>query len=152
MSLCLKCGLCCDGTMFQVVAVTPEEAARLEGKVELTADRTRLVQGCRALEGCRCGVYLERPQVCRTFKCLVLASLDDGKVTELQAHDAIDEVLARRTLVAELLGVEDVHRAVALAREQAGAGTASEEVSDALRRLRQALLIMQLQPGDSFFK
>ena len=152
MSLCLKCGLCCDGTMFQVVAVTPEEAARLEGKVDLTADRTKLVQGCRALEGCKCGVYLERPAVCRAFKCLALSSLDEGKITEAQAHEAIDEVLSRRTAVAELLGVEDVHRAVELARKQVGAGTASEEVSDALRRLRQALLIMQLQPGDSIFK
>ena len=152
MSLCLKCGLCCDGTMFQVVPVTAEEATRLDGKVELTADRTRLVQGCRALAGCKCGVYLERPEVCRTFKCLVLASLDDGKVTEVEAHEAIDEVLARRTLVASLLGVEDVHHAVKLARQQVGAGTASEEVSDALRRLRQALLVMQLQPSDSFFK
>ena len=152
MSLCLKCGLCCDGTMFQVANVTPEEADRLEGKVELTADRTQLVQGCRALDGCRCGVYLERPAVCRTFKCLALASLEAGKLSEAEAHEAIDEVQGRRKRVAELLGVDDVHHAVGLAREQVGAGTASQEVSDALRRLRQALLIMQLQPADSLFK
>ena len=35
------------------------------------------------------------------------------------------------------------------AREQVSAGTASEELSVALRRLGQALLFMQLQPQDS---
>lgn len=152
MSLCLSCGLCCDGTMFQVVAITPEEAARLDGRVTLSADRSQLVQGCRALSGCRCGVYEQRPAVCRTFKCLVLASLDEGKLSQAEAHEAISDVLSRRTLVAQLLGEQDELKALELAREQTAAGTASEEVSLALRRLRQALLFLQLQPGDSFFK
>ena len=153
MSLCLSCGLCCDGTMFEVAAITPEEAARLEGKVRISVDRTKLLQGCSALQpDCKCGVYAERPETCRRFKCLVLATLEEGKFTEAEAHDAIREVLGRRERLAELMGEPDVHRAVALARAQAAAGTASEEVSDALRRLRQALLFMQLQPGDSFFK
>src|SRR3989338_6467788 len=99
MSLCLTCGMCCDGTMFQVVAVTPEEAARLEGQVELTADRSKLVQGCRALSGCKCGVYEQRPAVCRTFKCLVLASLEEGNLSQAEAQEAIADVLSRRTLV-----------------------------------------------------
>lgn len=152
MSLCLTCGMCCDGTMFQVVAVTPEEAARLESQVELSADRSKLVQGCRALCGCKCGVYEQRPAVCRAFKCLVLASLEEGKLSEAEAHEAIADVLSRRTLVAELLGEKDEHRALELARAQTAAGTASEEVSVALRRLQQALLFLQLQPSDSFFK
>lgn len=152
MSLCLTCGMCCDGTMFQVVAVTPEEAARLEGQVELTADRSKLVQGCRALSGCKCGVYEQRPAVCRAFKCLVLASLEEGKLSQAEAQEAIADVLSRRTLVAQLLGEQDEHKALELARDQTAAGTASEEVSVALRRLRQALLFLQLQPSDSFFK
>ena len=153
MSLCLDCGLCCDGTMFEVAEIAPEEAARLEGKVRLSADRTKLLQGCSALQpDCKCGVYTERPQTCRRYKCFVLASLEEGKFTRAEADEAIREVLGRREKVAALVGEKDVHRAVQLARAQSAAGTASEEVSDALRRLRQALLLMQLQPADSIFK
>ncbi len=149
MSLCLTCGLCCDGTLFQVVPVTPAEAARLEGRVTLSDDRSKLLQGCRALDGCACGVYADRPTTCRVFKCLVLAQLDEGKLSEADAHAAIEDVLGRRARVAALLGEADVRTAMERAREQVSAGAASDELTGALRRLAQAVLFMQLQPQDS---
>ena len=135
--------------MFQVVPVTPDEATRLEGRVTLSGDRSKLLQRCRALDGCACGVYADRPQTCRAFKCLVLAHLEEGKLSETDAHEAIEDVLGRRERVAELLGEADVRTAMERAREQVSAGTASDELTVALRRLGQALLFMQLQPQDS---
>ena len=148
MSLCLTCGLCCDGTMFENALVTPEEASRLEGRVQLSADRTLLVQGCSALAGCKCGVYEERPEACRSFKCFLLASLEAGTMSQAEAQEGVDEVMSRRDTVAALMGLEDPRRALALAREQAAAGTASEELRTALRRLKQLTLLM-LAPAPS---
>lgn len=152
MSLCLSCGMCCDGTMFEVAAITPEEAARFEGRLHLTDDRQHLRLPCPALDGCRCTTYLDRPKVCGAFKCLVLASLDSGEITDAEAHAAIDDLLGRRRRVAEAVGTTELKGALELARQQIAAGTASEEVVTSFRRFRQALLLLQLEPKDSIFK
>lgn len=151
MSLCLSCGLCCDGTMFENVELQPGEAARLEGRVELSADRTLLRQGCRALNGCKCGVYEDRPQKCRAFSCYALSSLEAGNITEEDAREGIAEVMRRREAVAKLMGDENPRRALAAARKLAAEGTASEDLQTALRRLKQLTLLM-LMPADGLAK
>lgn len=146
MSLCLTCGMCCDGTLFNVAAVTPEEAARLEGRVNLTENRLRIRQPCPALNGDNtCAVYAERPHACRHFRCTVLQRLDRGELSEREAHDAIAEVLERRRVVAELVSAPRPQLAQGLAEERVRAGTASEELQDALAKLQRGLLILQLE-------
>jgi hypothetical protein len=147
MHLCLTCGLCCDGTMFENVEVTPEEAARLEGRVNLSADRTKLVQGCRALEGCKCGVYEDRPAKCRSFSCFLLASLEAGNITEQEAREGVAEAMSRRDAVAKLMSDDDPRRALVAARKLAAEDKASDELKTALRRLKQLTLLM-LMPAD----
>ena len=76
-TLCTRCGLCCDGTLLGDVELTgPAEAARLEllGLDVDTddADTELLSLPCAALCGTRCGIYLQRPQSCRTFECRLL--------------------------------------------------------------------------------
>lgn len=147
MSLCLTCGLCCDGTMFPAGPVTPEEAARFEGVLDFSADGTKLLLGCRALDGCRCTIYGgERPGICSQFKCLMLSSLEAGKLTEAEAKEGIAELMSRRAAVAELVGIDEPRRALRVAREQVAAGTASEEVKRALQRLTRLTLLMTLPP------
>lgn len=138
--------------MFEVAAVTPQEATRLQGQLNLSEDGQHLRQPCRALDGCRCTTYLDRPRACGAFQCLVLASLDAGEMTPEEADEAIQDVLARRRRLAEAVGTTDPTQALERARQQLAAGTADEEVAVAFRRLRQALLLMQLQPEDSLFK
>lgn len=147
MHLCLTCGLCCDGTMFENAEVTPEEAARLEGRVNLSADRTKLVQGCRALEGCKCGVYEDRPAKCRAFSCFLLASLEAGTITEQEAREGVAEAMSRRDAVATLMGDDDPRRALVAARKLAADDKASDELKTALRRLKQLTLLM-LMPAE----
>lgn len=144
MSLCLSCGLCCDGTMFENVELGPGEAERLEGRVSLSADRKLLRQGCRALEGCKCGVYEDRPQKCREFSCVILSSLEAGNITEEEAREGVAEARSRRDAVAKLMGDDDPRRALAAARKLAAEGAASDELQTALRRLKQLTLLMLL--------
>lgn len=145
MSLCLDCGLCCDGSLFRTVPVSPEEAMRLDGRVTLSEDRALMQQPCRALEGCRCTVYEARPSTCRTYRCLVLAGLESGRLTELQAREALVEVFALRAEVVRLNGsAAEARQALVEAREKVASDVASDELRDALSRLNRAALYLQL--------
>ena len=148
MSLCLSCGLCCDGTMFEVAAITPAEAKRYGDRVNVSADGKHLTLPCSALDGCKCTTYLDRPAICSDFKCLPLASLDQGLITEAQAQEAIAEVRGRKRRVAELMGSRDERSALVLARKKAGTGAASPELVAALAHLNRALMVMLLKPED----
>lgn len=149
MSLCLSCGLCCDGTLFSTVPLEAGEAARLKGRVSLVRGGGAMKQPCRALEGVSCRVYEERPATCRRFRCLVLQQLESGEVSEGDAQAFIAEVFARRRRVAETLDLEDERRALKLAREQAKDGSISPETLNALERLTRLLMFLNLSQGSS---
>ncbi len=74
--LCRACGLCCDGTLFQHVPLSPGEEPQGgagRGLLRVLPDGTGFEQPCAALArdeaGCSCRVYASRPRACRTFVC-----------------------------------------------------------------------------------
>lgn len=142
-SLCETCGLCCDGTLFAHVTVTPEELAPIAGRVTLSSDWALLLQPCSALEGCRCAVYVDRPRICRAYRCFVLASFEAGQLTEPEARAALEAIFALRARLAAAVGEADPRRAVQLGRAQVAEGTASEEVSKLVLELYEAAAQMQ---------
>jgi polyhydroxyalkanoate synthesis regulator phasin len=144
VSLCEDCGLCCDGTFFAHVAVTPEEIAPLGGRVTISSDWSLMLQPCSALEGCRCSVYSDRPRICRAYRCLVLHSVEAGRITEEEGRASLDEVFAVRKQLAEAVGEADHRQAVQLARTLVGEDRASEEVTALLRELHKRVLLLQL--------
>lgn len=151
MSLCLDCGLCCDGSLFHAVPIEPEEANRLAGRVTLTADGTQLLQPCRALDGCRCTVYEDRPSTCRQYRCLVLNAFESGRLSEPQARAALAEVFSLRAEVARLnAGSTDERQALREAKEKLASGE-HPELREALSRLNRAALVLQL-PAALFAK
>jgi Fe-S-cluster containining protein len=110
-TLCTRCGLCCDGSLFADVELAgPAEAAGLEIMgLEIEDDDTGgrlLVQPCGALRGTRCGIYAHRPECCRTFECRLLQDVRRGAVGVERAGQIIAEALKRvgrmRELAAEL--------------------------------------------------
>ena len=114
-TLCTRCGLCCDGTLFADVELAGRaEAARLEGLgLEIEDDDTPaplLVQPCAALRGRKCGIYEHRPNCCRTFECRLLQDARRGEVSVDSALATIAKALAlvdtARARLAEL-GRED---------------------------------------------
>ncbi len=85
-TLCTRCGLCCDGTLFGDVELTGRrEAARLEAlglDVDTDdADVELLALPCAGLRKTRCSVYAHRPQCCRTFECRLLQETERGTVS-----------------------------------------------------------------------
>lgn len=99
--LCQACGLCCDGTLFQFVPLTVEEAQRLASEgvtlAETQAGAKQLPQRCSALSGCHCTVYAARPLACRRYECLTFIAMRDGEVS---LGEAKLEVEKAKSLVA----------------------------------------------------
>ena len=97
-TLCTRCGLCCDGTLFAEVELSHRaEATRLEAlglEIESDDEAPLLVQPCAALKGRRCGIYPHRPGCCRTFECRLLQDVRCGAVSEERAHEHISQALA----------------------------------------------------------
>lgn len=87
--LCLACGLCCDGTLFDNVqlqaADRPKHLKSLGLPVTVSRGKepiARFPQPCAAL--CRdltCRLYADRPTQCRTYECKVYQSLQSGRRT-----------------------------------------------------------------------
>lgn len=91
-NLCLKCGLCCDGSLFKDVELQPGDDADRLRKDGLrlrkapppdaaSPPRVRFAQPCRALGAdCRCAVYKDRPSHCRAFECLLFGEVSGGRL------------------------------------------------------------------------
>ena len=108
-TLCTRCGLCCDGSLFaDVELASSAEASSLEVMgLEIedadADDGGLLLQPCGALKGRRCSIYPHRPDCCRTFKCRLLQEAGRGEVSVERAKGKIAEVLKRIGRVKELV-------------------------------------------------
>ena len=107
-TLCTRCGLCCDGSLFADVELAGRvESAGLEIMgleiEEDDADGELLALPCAALRGKRCGIYAHRPECCRTFECRLLQDVRRGRVGVERAKEHIAEALGRIGRVRELM-------------------------------------------------
>lgn len=99
-TLCARCGLCCDGSLFADVELAGRaETIRLEvlglAIEDDESNRALLLQPCGALRGTRCGIYANRPECCRTFECRLLQDVRLGWVSLEHAKERIVEALTR---------------------------------------------------------
>jgi hypothetical protein len=100
--LCLACGLCCDGTIFDVVPVTEVESktlSRLGLPILVRPNGLAIPQPCEALEGYHCTVYAYRPKPCRAFRCGLLDALT---ADEVSLGECLEHIATTRTLLREL--------------------------------------------------
>ncbi len=101
--LCAACGMCCDGTMFQIVRMQPGDnpaaLGRLGLKVRCRDGEYYMEQPCSALREHGCTVYSQRPARCRLFNCQQLQRLEKSETTEPEAMAMIIET---RALVAQV--------------------------------------------------
>lgn len=88
--LCLACGLCCDGTVFEHVDLGRDEAAAAARHLPVVGSpRPRFHQPCpRWSRDDGCTIYAERPMPCARYRCRTLERLDAGTI-------ALEDALAR---------------------------------------------------------
>ncbi len=146
-TLCTRCGLCCDGSLFaDVELASGDNASGLEVMGLAIEDDDEndcglLLQPCGALKGTQCSIYPHRPNCCRTFKCRLLQEVERGVVGVERAKSKIAETLKRIRRVEELivkLGTGDA--ALPLKERFAEALALSESTTDPARTGKRAEL------------
>jgi uncharacterized protein len=102
--VCLACGLCCDGSLFDFVALDEGEAATLaDTSATVRPDGQRLALACTGLDGKCCTLYSQRPSGCRAFVCALGKRLLTGSVTEAEAHHDVTAMQADIAALGETL-------------------------------------------------
>jgi Fe-S-cluster containining protein len=159
--LCRACGLCCDGTLFDLVKLERgDDAGKLQAlglPVSLSRGKSpvaRFPQPCSALcEDRTCRLYAARPWQCRTFECRLLKEAKAGEVTFAAARTLVQQARRRADGIRRLLralGDTDEHRALGerfhRTSERLESGSADEasqarfaDLSLAVHRLRLLL-------------
>lgn len=86
-TLCTSCGLCCDGSLFSIAPLVPEDGAVVPPlRSHEDGDERYLSLPCPALDSARCcTVYGNRPRICGAFRCALLDRLDGGTISLQEA-------------------------------------------------------------------
>ncbi len=130
--LCLACGLCCDGTLFDNVRLESAEEGTVVKALGLPVKTSRgqipfafFRQPCSALGDCRiCRIYANRPGQCRSFDCQVLKDAQAGRITFDAAHRWVKQAQRKAGIIRRLL-------------RQLGDSAESRSLGDRYRRLRR---------------
>ncbi len=110
-SICLECGLCCNGVIFAKGQLQPSDDVKRLRSLGLkfapnskpAARNPKFLQPCAAFDGCRCNIYSERPHYCQQFECLLLKSVIDGRTEKAAALRTIRTARQRVEKVKRLL-------------------------------------------------
>jgi uncharacterized protein len=101
-SLCLDCGLCCDGTMHSTVALEhgDDRSVLLRSGFHLLLfeEEARFEQPCRAFDT-KCTIYDDRPSLCRSYRCALLRKVDTGESTDSDARELVSAAIELRDRV-----------------------------------------------------
>jgi hypothetical protein len=164
--LCLACGLCCDGTLFDLVKLEASDDARKlkalglpvtvsRGKVPVA----RFPQPCAALcEDRTCRLYANRPWQCRVFECGVFKDAKAGRITFAAALQVVKKARGRADKVRRLLrelGDTDEHLGLGerfhRTSERMEAGAADAAAKAKFADLSLAVHHLKLQAFDKFY-
>jgi uncharacterized protein len=146
-SLCVSCGLCCNGVLFSNARAQPEEVPRLRElglEVEqVRGDRLQFRLPCPHHHEGHCGIYSDRFVKCRTFRCALLKRLDSGETSLADARATVEQARKMLARVTDL----DPAWAQFRVRSQPPAPPAADETAeetDRRRRLKIEALALDL--------
>lgn len=104
-SLCLSCGLCCDGTLIGFVQLDNDElpALRKVKQFEEASNHGFFLQPCS--EYCDgCTIYEHRPKQCGLFKCGLLKSVEQKELDfNLAVHYIKEAKLQKITIEKKII-------------------------------------------------
>jgi Fe-S-cluster containining protein len=104
-SICVGCGLCCDGTLFSHLGVLDESdlgapLRALGVEVVTEAEPPVFALPCPAVEHGTCTIYhLQRPRACGWFECDLSTAVLEGRTDEQAARATIQATLELRAAV-----------------------------------------------------
>ena len=163
--LCLACGLCCDGTLFDNVRLGPgDDAKKLKAlglPVSVSRAQTPITffrQPCAALCADRtCRVYADRPGQCRTFECGVFKAAQAGRITSAAALKLVKQARRRADKIRRLLrqlGDTEEHRPLSerfrRTQRRLESGIAAKAAADTFAELGLAIHGLNLLAHEKF--
>jgi hypothetical protein len=104
--ICVQCGFCCDGTLFDHALLEPGEQESLPPKLKQQYvqhdNREFFKQPCAYFAGC-CTIYNQpRLKICSSFRCQLLRNVEAQVVSPLQAVQIVRDTSRLRTDIYEL--------------------------------------------------
>ncbi len=164
--LCLACGLCCDGTLFDNVRLGPGDDATKLKTLGLPVSSSRAAppivhfpQPCAALCADRsCRLYADRPLQCRVYECGVFKAAHAGRITFAAALRLVKRARRQadqvRRLLRELGDFED-HRSLSerfrRTQRRLESGRADGAAADTFAELSQAVHRLFLLMHERFY-
>jgi uncharacterized protein len=112
-SVCIGCGLCCDGTVLTHLAVADDSdlglpLVALGAEVLVVADPPVFALPCPAIAEGVCTIYeLHRPHACSQFECDLSRDVVSGARSRAEAEAVIVRARALREAVADGAASED---------------------------------------------
>lgn len=101
-SICIGCGLCCDGSVVSHLAVRDHSdlgfpLQSLGVELIVVSDPPMFELPCPALQEGRCSVFeLHRPSACAQFECRLSLSVASGAIPLDAARSIVADALAAR--------------------------------------------------------
>lgn len=104
-TVCLSCGLCCDGTLFGHAVLKPGEKGNLpsliEQRVFMIGEKDYFRLPCLYFLG-RCTIYSsKRADVCGSFRCRLLSEMSEGRISFEKALEIIKGAVIMRNSLQE---------------------------------------------------
>ncbi|CAK0779782.1 conserved hypothetical protein [Gammaproteobacteria bacterium] len=91
-SLCLACGLCCNGALHAHTIVKPNEIDTVRAlglTIETHGDQLFFRQPCPLYREQRCSAYPNHPPTCRAYQCALLKKYHAGEITFEQSEKIV---------------------------------------------------------------
>jgi hypothetical protein len=105
--LCLDCGMCCDGTLFECVELEPsEQQAFVSVTLIRVGDKVAVPLPCSKHRDKRCTVYEQRPIRCKKFTCKLYEGVAAGSLSYHSAQTRIADAQRLFAVIEGLLGWE----------------------------------------------
>jgi len=95
-SLCLACGMCCNGALYTHVSIPQDEIERVRAlglAIETMRDGSGFRQPCSLHRQGRCSAYPNHPAPCRAYACKLLKKYLVGEIAYEQAAQIIQNAL-----------------------------------------------------------
>jgi hypothetical protein len=99
-TICITCGFCCDGTLFDQAALQPGEKGDLPRYMEESYFKNEKGEYFRLPCGYfdeKCSIYEhKKAHVCSAFRCQLLKDFSKKKITQANAKKLVKNAMAQR--------------------------------------------------------
>lgn len=98
--ICLRCGLCCDGTLFLRAILGKNEKENLPEKINqnrfVGKKKEYFRLPCEYFDR-KCTIYnLQRAEICSSFRCFLLKSLSEGGISTDDACAVVNDAVSMK--------------------------------------------------------